>query len=249
MAAENAKAWESFPTTHWSLVDRAARGGAAGQREALDELLARYLPALKAHMMRKMRLPEDRAQDLLQDFVAEKVLEREILAKADQARGRFRTFLLTACQNFAISTFRKEKARKRAAADGASVGIENEDERLRVAEANTDVYDVEWAREVLREALRRMRVRCEGSGREDLWGLFETRFLDPLLEQAEPPAYDELVGRFGFRSPNHAAKGLMRAKRMFGRQLRAVVGEYCESRIEVDDEIRALRQILATAEA
>ncbi len=40
---------ERFPTTAWSLVARAGKEDARQRREALGQLLVRYLPALQAH--------------------------------------------------------------------------------------------------------------------------------------------------------------------------------------------------------
>jgi len=46
--------------------------------------------------------------------VVERILEKELLAQANPTRGRFRTFLLNALDNFVISQRRKAQAQKRA---------------------------------------------------------------------------------------------------------------------------------------
>src|SRR4051812_38640775 len=86
-----------FPMTQWSLVARAGQPPAEA-RAALDVLLRRYAPALRAHLLLDRRMSGDRskAEDVLQGFVADKVLERNLIALADRERGRFRTFLLAA---------------------------------------------------------------------------------------------------------------------------------------------------------
>src|SRR4051812_20544046 len=83
-----------FPTTHWSVVRTAAGNSEGPSHRALGELLTRYLPALKAHLCIGRHLAGDEADDLLQGFVASKVLEQELFAGADSQRGRLRTFLL-----------------------------------------------------------------------------------------------------------------------------------------------------------
>jgi len=60
----------AFPATQWSLVERARQPDTHGRQEALAYLLKRYLPALRAHLIREKRLSSDRADDLLQGFVA-----------------------------------------------------------------------------------------------------------------------------------------------------------------------------------
>src|SRR4051795_12436921 len=89
-----------FPTTRWSLVGRAAARGTDNGRLALSELLQIYLPALKAHLVGPLRIDEHRADDLLQGFLADKVVEQNMIALADPTRGKFRTFLLTALERF-----------------------------------------------------------------------------------------------------------------------------------------------------
>jgi hypothetical protein len=59
-----------FPVTRWSLIARAGANADSTTRQALDELLRRYLPALKTHLVLSRRLDADRADDLLQSFVA-----------------------------------------------------------------------------------------------------------------------------------------------------------------------------------
>jgi hypothetical protein len=60
---------QRFPTTHWSLVDLARAGRGTLQRNALDQLLTRYWPALKAHLVVKKRIDPDEAEDLVQGFI------------------------------------------------------------------------------------------------------------------------------------------------------------------------------------
>ena len=56
-----------LPTTHWSLVARAGFTDNEARRDALGELLTRYLPALRAHLIHSKRLTDDEADDVLQE--------------------------------------------------------------------------------------------------------------------------------------------------------------------------------------
>ncbi len=181
---------------------------------------------------------------MLQDFVAGKILERDLIAKADQDLGRFRTFLLTALDRFLLNRIRDAKAQKRAV--GAAVALGDDDVALQ-ASAGADAYDVEWARRVLDEAVQRMRDECLASGREDAWGMFECRVLAPSVSGTEPADYGELVRRFGFQSPSQASNALVTAKRMYARTLRSVVGEYTRDAAEIEEEIQELQRIVTKA--
>src|SRR5258708_6679268 len=106
----------TFPTTHWSLVARAGSGTIEAQRNALVQILTRYVPAMRLHLIGRKRMDEHRADDVLQSFLASKIIEQGIIERAAKEKGKFRTFLLTALDRFLVSEVRKENAQKRGAA-------------------------------------------------------------------------------------------------------------------------------------
>lgn len=53
--------------------------------------------------------------------MADKVIERNLLAAADRARGRFRGFLAASLEHYAANQFRDERAGKRAPGGGAKL--------------------------------------------------------------------------------------------------------------------------------
>src|SRR5690349_5943762 len=68
-----------FPETQWSLVGLAAGpDGDQRQREALATLLRRYLPALRAQLVAARQFANDAIDDLLQGFVADKVIAQQL---------------------------------------------------------------------------------------------------------------------------------------------------------------------------
>src|SRR4051812_45113749 len=83
---------QRFPTTRWSRVVGAVDLKAPGGRQDLAALCEAYWYPLYAYARRRGYAPEQ-AQDLTQEFFAY-VLEKELLARADPSRGRFRSFLL-----------------------------------------------------------------------------------------------------------------------------------------------------------
>jgi RNA polymerase sigma-70 factor (ECF subfamily) len=233
----------AFPPTRWSEVQRAAHPSQVWGEEALAALLGRYRPALKAHLMFARRLPPENAEDLLHDFIADKVLRHSLLAGSDPGRGRFRTYLLTALDRYAVSAHRRDAAQKRAP-EGGFVELEEFDAPGDGA-GQTAAGDAEWARQVIAEALRRTQAECEATARESFWSMFDIRVVGPLLRGEPPPPYEELVARLGFQSPLQASNALTTAKRIFTRMLREVVAEYAASPEAVDAELQELRAVLA----
>jgi DNA-directed RNA polymerase specialized sigma24 family protein len=230
-----------FPSTRWSLVVLAKEQDSQGRRKAIEEIVRLYRPALLAHLLHHKRIQPDRAEDLLQGFVAGKIVERDLLTKADAARGRFRSFLLKSLEHYVIDELRKAAGRGEKRIDEEACEVPSP--------ATADVFEIEWARQLLQEALRRMRVECREKDRADLWALFECRVVAPALHGSPPPPYLKLVERFGFRSAEHASNALVTAKRQFERNLVAVIAE--TERVtrgeDIEVEIADLCQILNRA--
>jgi RNA polymerase sigma-70 factor (ECF subfamily) len=240
-----------FPNTNWSMVARAgSHVPSSVRRRTLEALLRQYLPALRAYLAARRRgLGADRLDDLLQGFLASKVLEQQILRRADQARGRFRTFLLTALDRYAVDEFRKEGAAKRSPGEAAVASLYAVAEAEHPPQEAADLFDLEWARQAVSLALGRMRRECESGGRGDVWAVFEARVVAAAFDGAEPLPYERLVERFGFASPEQAANVLITGKRMFARNLREVVAEYADDDADAAEEVVLLKRILAQARA
>jgi DNA-directed RNA polymerase specialized sigma24 family protein len=101
----------AFVTTHWSVVLTAGRSDTTRAQDALAKLCRTYWYPLYAYVRRRGHTPED-AQDLTQEFFA-RLLEKNWVGNADQAKGRFRSFLLSAMNHFLADEWDKARAQKR----------------------------------------------------------------------------------------------------------------------------------------
>jgi predicted component of type VI protein secretion system len=86
---------------------------------------------------------------------------------------------------------------------------------------------------------------CAVSGCSHIWEIFQCRLLRPSLEGVEPLSYEELVARYGLKSPAQATNALASGKRMFARHLRDVIAQYETGDQAVRAELDALRLFLA----
>jgi RNA polymerase sigma-70 factor (ECF subfamily) len=130
-----------FLPTPWTLV---LRGDAA----ALDHLARVYWKPIYFFIRRKGHDVDD-AKDLTQEFWAT-MLQRAAVAKADPARGRFRTFLLAALQNFLRDEARAAGRQKRGP---PPLPLEAEPPAL----PPEDAFMQGWARELLRQAVEELK--------------------------------------------------------------------------------------------
>lgn len=239
-----------FPNTSWSLVARAGHVRTSVRRRTLEALVKQYQPALRSYLMARRRIGPQDADDLLQGFLASKVLEQQILRQADRTRGKFRTFLMTALERFAVSEYRKASAARRSPGAAGVGSIDAvEDGEQPVAPEAADLFDVEWAKQAVEVAVSRMRRECAAGGRADVWGVFKARVLDPTLADAEPAPYERLVPELKLASAEQASNLLATGKRMFSRNLHEVVAEYADDDADAEEEVRRLKRILSQARA
>lgn len=233
-----------FPTTRWSLVRCAAGELSADQRAALNELLTVYWPLLRSRLIAGRGIDANQADDLLQSFIQQQVLQGKLLSVANPSRGRFRNLLYKALNNFVAKHIRSMAARKRRV--NLAAGLDRENEHLAVWSVTPSRHlDGIWARETLAVVLERMRDECQHSGRDDIWGVFEARILAPILNGAAPLSYHEIAQRYHYASTTQAQNALVTAKRSFCRLMRDILLEAGTAPDEVDAEIGELRQCLA----
>lgn len=230
----------------WSEVERAGQASSPQALAALESLLRKYYRPLQAHLRFKFHVEESLAADWLHEFVHQKVLLRDLLAVASPGRGRFRTFLLSALDNFVLGQMRRDTSQRRRPQGGLisldDPGLEKAPEP---ADSQGDPFELEWGRTVVAEAVARMQAECLAKGCAERWGVFEARLLNPILNGAEAVAFETLVAKYGFRSPAEASNVLITAKRHFDRVLRQVVAEYAGDGADVEEEILALKRVLS----
>lgn len=232
-----------FPSTHWSVVVRVGDADPDVRRQALEALILAYRGPMLAHLVRVRRVDRDRAEDLLQGFIADKLIAQELFEKARSGKGRLRSLLTKSLERYCTDRHRFENAQKRSPGQQASLAL---DESIAAAAApDVDSFDVAWARGTLDQAAQRMREECMKTGRELAWQVFHARLIEPMLE-GQQASHAELASRLDLGSPARASEVLVTGKRIFLRCLRDVVGQYVADPDEIDEEIRDLRRVLAS---
>ena len=250
-AAKGEQGPDRFATTHWSMVLSCADSGTDEQKScvALAELCRIYWRPVFAFICRRGRSVPD-AQDLAQDFFL-MVLEGSLLKRADPNRGRFRSLLLKALQDFLIDDSIKKRARKR----GGDMQFVSWDDWMAEAPSHLSVsateaegwsaekfYDVRWAATMVEHALRRLGEECESRGRRRVFDVLG----DCLAAEREDVSYQELSKTLGV--PETAVKRLLHRLRVRYRELlREEVAQTVERPEDVDEELRYLCAALTTA--
>jgi RNA polymerase sigma-70 factor (ECF subfamily) len=152
-----------FVTTHWSLVLAAGVGEAAEAHRALGELCQTYWYPLYVYIRRRGYSPED-AEDLTQGFFA-RLLERRWVGQADRARGRFRSFLLTALNHFLADDWDRAHAQKRGGGKILPLEIGPAESRYQLEPADRltpeKIFERQWAMTVLESVYARLQAEYQ----------------------------------------------------------------------------------------
>ena len=228
-------------STRWSLVGRAAASDELTRQEAISELLVTYMPGLRAFLVKSRRIPADLADDILQGFIADKVLGAGFLRHANQGRGKFRNFVLKSISNYATTKLRKEHAVQKS--------VKGFDEKLITsikANEETDLFEQEWVKQLVQDALRLMEADCRNRDRTDMWRIFQLRVVEPIFKNAKPAQYEQVIRQFGLKTPRQAINLLANAKRCFTKNLRLAVGKYVKNDKDIETEISDLLRIISS---
>ncbi len=225
-----------FHTTRWSRIAAAADPASPESRQALADLCGQYWYPVYAYIRRR---GNDRhsAEDLTQGFFA-RLLEKNGLAVADRTRGRFRTFLLAACQHFLANVHDCETARKRGGGmRPLPLDFDDGERRFTNEPADRHTGDGEferrWALALLDRTLTELRTEYADGGRVELFDALK----DTLT--GDGAAYRDLGDRLGL-SEGAVKVAAHRLRQRYRDRLRAVIAETVDRPADVDDEIRDL---------
>jgi RNA polymerase sigma-70 factor (ECF subfamily) len=231
-----------FVTTHWSVILSAREADSPQQSVALEELCRSYWYPLYAYVRRRGYSVED-AQDLTQEFFA-RLLARNWVGSANPAKGRFRTFLLTATNHFLADQWDRLKAQKRGGGQRAlSLDVTTAETRFQMEPADPltpeKSYERRWAQTVLETVYDKLRRSYEAGGKA---ALFDT--LKGSLTQARAAVpYAELAARLQV-SEGTLRTAVHRMRQRYRELLRTEIAHTVAEADEVEEELRYLFQAL-----
>ena len=221
----------------------AGHSDTAHAQAALEKLCRAYWYPLYAYVRRRGQSPED-AKDLTQEFFA-RLLERNWIGRADQQRGRFRSFLLSAMNHFLADEWDKARAQKRGGGqipvplqfDTAETRYGYEPVDNTTPEQN---FERRWALTLLDTVLQRLHSEYEQEGRAELFAT-----LHPCLvgDRSSQP-YAELAVKLGV-SEGAVKSAVHRLRQRYRQLLHDEIAQTVAEPGEVDEELRHLFTVLA----
>jgi DNA-directed RNA polymerase specialized sigma24 family protein len=235
---------DAFVTTHWSMVLAAGSANTAGARHAWEELARVYWTPLYCHVRRRGSSHAD-AEDLVQAFF-ERLIEKPVLQQAQRDRGRFRTFLLAALDNFLANEHDRAMALKR----GGGVVFQS----LNASETEFDfssepaspeiplerLFDRDWAHTVLDKSLAQLAAEFAQDGKAAAWGK-----LRPFLFRGPAAGEYETAARELGISPVLMRKAVSRLRARLRALARSQVARTVATVADVEAEFQHLIEVIA----
>ncbi len=189
-----------FPVTRLSIVHSASSEDSTLRERAFAELAGLYWAPVYTHLRIQWRLSSDDAADATQEFMV-RALTRELFAKYDERRARFRTYVRICLDSFMANELKASNRTKRS---GSHVHIP-----LDEAEALTrpylvegtgdgksvDVFDREWLRSLIARSLQAFERHCAATGKEVQYAMMVLHDIDSADSETKP-SYSELAQRF-----------------------------------------------------
>ena len=227
-----------FATTRWSLIVAARDRNAPEAGAALAELCRVYWYPVYAHI-RHRGWPRDQAQDLTQEFFT-RLLEKDFLASVDQGRGRFRSFLLAACQHFLSNERDRARAQKRGGGQHiVSLDFSGADGRYHrepaLVETPERLFERRWAITLLDRVLARLQGEYVAAAKGRLFQTLKVH----LTGEGDGPGHAQEAAELG-TSEGAVKVAIHRMRRRYRELLREEIAQTVESADQVEDEIQAL---------
>jgi hypothetical protein len=235
----------AFLTTHWSLIEE-VKAGSDKNGALIGLLLQTYWKPVYCYLRCK-GYDNEQAKDLTQDFFHEVVLNRHLVGRADKDKGRFRSFLLYALNQYLINRDRDQKAQKRIPRKKlASLDIaELPDLPQSFAQATAeDSYQYAWLSTLLERVTTEVKTACQEQGMETYWAFFNERILQPILSNSEPASLTERCENYGIKDTKKASNMIVTMKRRFRSVLLDLIRNTVVSEGQAREEFEFLLRFL-----
>jgi len=235
-----------FPTTHWTVIGEVEPGDDARSRSLIAGLVKDYWKPVYCYLRRK-GYGNDESRDLTQGFFQEVVLGRELIRRADPAKGRFRTLVLTALDRYLANVRRGQAAQKRIPPDKLiHLQRANGSDLPEVVDDATceESFNYAWVSELLDRVFEEVEAQCHSRGMIIHWDLFRDRVLRPILDGKDPPSMAELCARYGIEEPAPASNMIFAVKRRLQGALKRCVRQSVASEAEICEEVAELARFL-----
>jgi RNA polymerase sigma factor (sigma-70 family) len=213
-----------FPATRLSVIEALGSADTETRSRALGVVAEGYWRPVCAYIAARWQLDQPDAEDLTQGFFTRALLV-PVLERYDPARSRFRTYLRL-CIDGHVRNTRASVRRVKRGGGVITVPLTGREP------APDELFEREWVRAVLADALAIIRLQFAAKGRENVYRVF-LRYDVEGAELAARPTYAELAAEFDL--PVSQITNYLAAAR---RALRLAVLDRLRTLTVTDEELR-----------
>ena len=237
---------EVFLTTHWSLIED-IKSKEDKDRALMSLLLKRYWKPIYCYLRHK-GYGNEQAKDLTQGFFHEVVLNRNLVQRAEQCKGRFRSFLLHALNQHLINVQTAEHIMKRIPPEKL-VQIEMIDpaevpRAISILSAE-DAYNYAWLSALIDQILSEVETKCRQDGMETHWNVFYDRVVQSILEKVDPPSLADICKKYGIEDEKKASNMNITVKRRFQAALKKHIRNTVTSDAQINEELEEIMRFFS----
>lgn len=233
----------AFPTTHWTVINVLKRVDIEDKESLFIEFVEQYTPAFRLHLIYGRGCTQEAdLDDMIQGFLSDKFVFRNILEHVNQDKGRLRDYLRRCLDNYVYEHHRS----KTSSAWNNRISWEEQpvDPSIHALSESVCPFDIGWAKTVMTEAIIRTKDQFFHSQRQHVWDVFDLCIVRPLFTGVAATPYEELAKEMGL-SVKAVQNRRVSAVRAFGKHLTAVIGEYVgDDPDQVHAEIAELNLIM-----
>ena len=107
------------------------------------------------------------------------------------------------------------------------------------------VFHYAWATNLLDQVFAMVKKEYYTTGRAEYWEVFQATVVAPILDNTEAPSLTDLCEKYGIESEKKASNMTITVKRRFSTALKHHLRQFVDFDSEVEDELRALIEILS----
>ena len=221
---------DRFPTTRRSWITRTLAKGPEGEREVAHFVMSTYLEPLKRYARQIPDLGPIDAEDIVHDFLTNKVGASGYFQQWEASEKPLRRWLVNGF-HFRMKDRRRQilTDRRRTAEAGPELSPDVDDDRFAS-------FERDWARDLVHRAVERPAKDCQARDLAEHWRVFCRHHLDTR-------PYRDLVGEF-----DQTPRRLARMSRTAADRLRVNIQELLERDgvppTEIGDEIARLLELV-----
>lgn len=231
----------AFPRTRWTWIAQANSNEDSAL--ALSKLCEAYWYPVYGFVRRSGRSAQD-AEDLTQGFFA-RMIEKGSLSQAEETRGRFRNYLLTALKHYLTDEHRKEVAEKRGGGQlPVSIDATQAERRYSTEPRTTmtpeDYFERQWAETLLQHVFESLREDYRARGKGTLY-----EALEPYVSWRESTTpQQEVADQLGIKVSTMRSE-IFQLRRSYGDRLNQAIAATVETPAAIEDELKHLRVVFA----